>query len=128
MTHYNVSRTHAASDAPSLADQLLTFIKVAIRGEGGDPSLAGFLVQSAVDAEHLPAGHAEAAALIERFIRVAVSAATRRDEIQPPPEGLADLLMGLIWGMAFQLCRGDDARADQMLDRLCVLLDQGLAA
>lgn len=119
---------HTASDAPNLAEQLVTFIRVAIRGECPDPSLAGFLVQSAVDAPHLPANHAEAAALIERFIRVAVSAAAERGEIPPPPEGLTDLLMGLIWGTAFQLSHGDDARADHMLDRLRILLDEGLAA
>jgi len=36
--------------------------------------------------------------------------------------------MGLIWGMAFQICRGDDTHADEVLDRLGVLLDHGLAA
>lgn len=119
---------HAASDAPTLAEQLLTFIRVGIRGECGDPSLAGFLVQSAIDVEHLPPGKSEAAALVERFVRAAVAAAGQRGEIRAAAEGLTELLMGLIWGMAFQICRGDDTHSDEVLDRLGVLLDHGLAA
>jgi len=119
---------HTASDAPTLADQLLTFIRVAIRGDCADPSLAGFLVQSVIDVEHLPPGKSEAAALVERFVRAAVAAAAQRGEIHHPPEGLTDLLLALIWGMAFQLCRADDTRSDEMLDWLSIMLDQGLAA
>ena len=119
---------HNASDAVTLCDQLVTFIRVAIRGEGTDPSLSGFLVQSAIDVDHLPSGDSEAAALIERFVRAAVGAAVQRGEIRQRPEGLTDLLMGMIWGMAFQSGRGDDTRADLMLERLCDLLEGGLAA
>jgi len=119
---------HTASDAPTLADQLLTFIRVAIRGECADPALAGFLVQSVIDIEHLPPGKSDAAALVERFVRAAVAAAAQRGEIRQAAEGLTELLTGMIWGMAFQLCRGDDTHSDEVLDRLGVLLDQGLAA
>lgn len=119
---------HTASDAPTLADQVLTFIRVAIRGEGADPTLAGFLVQSAIDVEHLPAADSEAAALVERFVRSAVHAAVQRGEMRSAPDGLNDLLIGLIWGMALQLGRGDDGRADRMLEQLCTVLEHGLAA
>lgn len=123
-----VDAIHTASDAPTLADQLMTFIRVAIRGECADPSLAGFLLQSAIDVEHLPPGKSDAAVLVERFVRAAVVAAAQRGEIRHTAEGLTELLMGLIWGMVFQLCRGDDSHSDDVLDRLGVLLDHGLAA
>lgn len=115
-----------ASAEPTLAGQMLTFIRLAMRGEDAEESLAGFLVQSALDIEHLPAGHCQAAALIERFIRTAVSAAAQRGEIRAGTDGLSDMLTGLVWGTAFQLARGDAGRADRMLDQLCSVLDQGL--
>lgn len=119
---------HSASQAPNLTEQVLTFIRVAVRGDGENPSLARFLVQAAVDAEHLPAAHNEAAALIDGFIRNAVRAAEHRGELGRPPDGLADMLMALVWGMAFQLGRCDDARADRMLEQLRTVLQRGLPA
>lgn len=117
---------HTASDEPTLTAQVLTFIRVAIRAHGTDPSLAGFLVQSAMDTERVPSGDGEAAALIERFVCAAVAAAVHRGEIDGAPDGLTDLLMGVIWGMAFQLGRSDDGRGDRMLEQVQVILDRGL--
>ena len=117
---------HTASAEPDLAAQVLTFIRVSIRGE--DPSLSGFLVQSAMDVEHAPSGEGEAAALIERFVRAAVAAAAHRGEIERSPDGLTEVLMGLVWGMAFQLGRGDRATADRMLAELQLVLKRGLTA
>lgn len=118
---------HTASEAPTLAGQVLTFIRASIRGQDADPSLAGFLVQSAMDSDHLPSGEGEAAALIERFVRAAVAAAAHRGEIARIPDGLTDMLVGLVWGMAFEISRGDHARADRMLDQLRIVLERGLA-
>ena len=117
---------HIASDAPTLAAQIETFIRVGIRGGDSYPSLARFLVQSAVDVEHLPNGEGEAAALIERFVRAAVAAAVHRGEITGAPDGLADMLVGLIWGAAFQQGRIDETATARMLDQLRVLLEHGL--
>ena len=117
---------HTAGDAPTLAGQIVTFIRVAIRGDGVDPALAGFLVQAAVDVEHLPSAKNEAAALIERFIRAAVGAAEHRGELTRSPDGLTDMLMALFWGMAFQLGHCDDERAGRMLDQLHSVLERGL--
>lgn len=119
---------HTASEAPTLAGQVLTFVRVGIRGEGVDPSLAAFMVQAAVDVGHLPAEDNEAAALIERFIRAAVGAAQHRGELTGSPDGLTDMLMGAVLGMAFQLGRSDSARADRMLDQLQIVLEKGLTA
>lgn len=119
---------HSAGEASTLAGQVLTFIRMAIRGRDANPSLPRFLVQSAIDVEHLPGGDGEAAALIERFVRAAVCAAVHRGEISRVPDGLTDMLMGLIWGMAFQMRRGDDERADHMLDQLRGVLEHGLTA
>jgi AcrR family transcriptional regulator len=116
---------HIASEEPTLAGQVLTFVRVAIRGEDADPSLAAFIVQAAVGLEHLPAGE-NAAALIERFIRAAVRAAEHRGELAGSPDGLTDMLMGVVLGMAFQLGRSDDDRADRMLDQLHTVLAKGL--
>ena len=128
---YRVSDTvrraiHTASEAPTLAEQILTFIRVALRGQNSDPSLAEFLVQAAVDVQHLPAGECQAADLVERFVRTAVGLAARRGEVVDDPEGLTDMLLGLIWGTAFQIGRGNSERADRMLEQLCGVLDQGL--
>ncbi len=119
---------HIASESSTLAEQVLTFIRVAVRGEGADPSLAGFLVQSAADNEHLPSRDNEAAALIERFIRAAVATAEYRGELAVVPDGLTDTLMAMIWGMAFQLGRSDDDQADRMLSQLHTVLQKGLTA
>lgn len=116
----------AASQARTLADQVLTFIRVAFRAEDSDPSLAAFLVQSAMDVQHLPGGECQAATLVERFVRGAVGSAVRRHEVDGDAEGLTDMLMGLVWGAAFQIGRGNRERADRMLDQLCGMLDQGL--
>ncbi len=115
-----------ASQAPTLADQILIFIRVGFRAEGRDPSLAAFLVQAAMDVQHLPGGDCQAANLVERFIRTAVACAVRRGEVNDEAEGLTDMLMGLVWGAAFQIGRGNSQRADRMLDQLCGMLDQGL--
>lgn len=115
-----------ASQAPTLADQVVTFIRVALSGEHADPSLAAFLVQAAMDDQHLPAGDCHAATLVERFVRAAVVSAVRREEVRQDADGLADMLMGLVWGAAFQIGRGNSARADRMLEQLGGVLDQGL--
>lgn len=117
---------HTASDAPTLAGQILTFIKAAVHDGDSGPSLARFLVQSAMDVEHLPARDGEAAALIERFVRAAVGAAVYRGEITRIPDGLTDMLTGLVWGMALKQARNDDAGTDRMLDQLRVVLEHGL--
>lgn len=117
---------HTASDAPTLAGQILAFIKLAVRDGDADPSLARFLVQSAMDVGHLPTRGGEAAALIERFVRAAVGAAVHRGEITRIPDGLTDMLTGLVWGMAFQQARSDGAGMDRMLDQLRVVLERGL--
>jgi TetR/AcrR family transcriptional repressor of uid operon len=115
-----------ASKAPTLADQILTFIRVAFRAEGRDPSLAAFLVQAGMDVQHLPGGDCQAANLVERFVRIAVASAVRRGEVSDGAEGLTDMLMGLVWGAAFQIGRGNSERADRMFEQLCGMLDQGL--
>jgi hypothetical protein len=86
------------------------------------------MLQAAVDVGHLPAEDNEAAALIERFIRAAVGAAQHRGELTGSPDGLTDMLMGAVLGMAFQLGRSDSARADRMLDQLQIVLEKGLTA
>lgn len=121
-----VAAIESASRAPTLADQILTFIRVALRGDHADPSLAAFLVQAAMDDPHLPAGEHHAATLVEQFIGTAVTSALRRGELGDHADGLAEMLMGLVWGTAFQIGRGNSARADQMLQQLCGVLDQGL--
>lgn len=115
-----------ASQGPTLADQVVAFIRVALSGEHADPSLAAFLVQAAMDDHHLPAGESHSAALVERFIRSAVASAERRGEVTQTADGLADMLSGLVWGAAFQIGRGNRARADRMLEQLGGVLDQGL--
>jgi AcrR family transcriptional regulator len=115
-----------ASRAPTLSDQVLTFIRVAFRADDGDPSLPAFLVQAAMDVQHLPDGECQAAALVEQFVRAAVGSAVRRGEVDGDPEALTDMLLGLLWGAAFQIGRGNSERADRMLDQLCGMLDQGL--
>jgi AcrR family transcriptional regulator len=117
---------HTASEAPTLPEQVLTFIRVAVRGDGADPSLARFLVQSAVDREHLPTTDNEAAALIERFVRAAVGAAEHRGELTGASAGLTDMLIAVVWGMAFHLGRIDDEQAARIIEQLRVVLETGL--
>jgi AcrR family transcriptional regulator len=118
---------HVATKESTLAGQIVTFIRTALHGEEADPSIAGFLVQSVMNVGHTPVGGHRAAGVIERFVRTAVGSAVQRGETTADPDGLTDLLMGLVWGMAFQLGRGDTARAERMLAQLCGVLDQGLA-
>ena len=115
-----------ASAEPTLSGQILTFIRMTMRDEAADPSVAGFLVQAVMDAGHTPARGRRAAGLVERFVRTAVGSALKRGEIRGDPDGFTDMLTGMVWGTAFQLGRGDAARADRMLDQLCGVLDQGL--
>ena len=117
---------HVASAAPTLADQVLTFIRVGLRAQDSDPSRAAFLVQAAMDVGHLPGGDCRASALVERFVRNAVGSALRRGEVEGEAEGLSDMLMGLVWGAAVQIGRENGERADRMLEQLCGMLDQGL--
>lgn len=123
----------SASTAPTLAGQVIDFLRLTVHGEGADPALAGFLVQSAMDGEQ-PApsgGTPHAAALVERFIHDAVAAAVRRGEVPlgGDIDALTDALTGLVWGTAFQASRGlqrDGVRADRMLGQLGALLDREL--
>lgn len=122
-----------ASQAPTLAEQVLGFLRLTVHGEEADPAQAGFLVQSAIQAQHLPRSgdKGEAAALIETFIREMVDAAAARGELAPGIDGdeVADALMGVVWGTAFQVSQGlhrDDTRAERMLGQVGALLDHGL--
>ena len=63
--------------------------------------------------------------LVEGFIGGAVGAAARRGEVGTDPDGLTDALVGLVWGTAFQLARGDVRSADRMLDQLRAVLGAG---
>ncbi len=117
-----------ASREPTLARQILTFIRMATRGEDTAPSPAGFLVQAVMDVGHIPAGGHRAGEIIERFIRTAVASAVQRGEISADPEALTEMLVGLVWGSAFQVGRGDPVCGDRMLDQLCALLDRGLVS
>ena len=117
----------------ALADQIVEFMRRSIYGAGADPALAGFLVQSAIEAEHLPQFGRESrpAVFIERFVREAVAAAADRGELPPAvdPVALTDTLVGVVWGAAFQVSRGlhrDSARSDGMVDELCTLLQYGV--
>lgn len=117
---------HAASAERTLAEQVLTFIRLVMRSEDVDPSQAGLLVHAAMDGKRHPVPDCQAAELIERFIRSAVAAAALRGEVRTGSEGMSDVLIGLVWGTAFQLGRGDVARADRMLEQLGAVLDRGL--
>lgn len=114
-----------ASQEPTLADQVVSFIRVAF-SDDADPALAAFLVQAAIDDAHLPTGECRAATLVERFVHGAVGSAVRRGEVSRDPDGLADMLMSLVWGAAFQIGRGNSARAERMLGQLGEVLEQGL--
>lgn len=123
----------AASAAPTLAEQVLEFLRLTVHGEDADRALAGFLVQSAMEAQHLPTSgdQGEAALLIETFIRERVDAAGERRELLPgiDADEVTDALMGVVWGTAFQVSRGlhrDTTRAERMLGQVGALLDHGL--
>ena len=113
---------------PDLIGQLIAFLRQTVRGDGADPELAGFLVQSAIEASHLP--HAEASSIagaVERFVAGAVDAAARRGELGPETDTAAvtEALTGLVWGAAFQMSRGADRdvpRSERLLDQLELLL------
>lgn len=117
-----------ASAVPNLAGQLIAFLRQTARTDGAEPALAGFLVQSAIEAPYLP--HADAgtvAATVERFVSDAVHAADRRGELRPGTDlaAAADALTGLLWGSAFQMSRGlhrDSPRAERLLGQLEQLL------
>jgi hypothetical protein len=79
-----------------------------------------------MDDHHLPAGECHAASLVERFVHDAVVSAVRRGEVSGEIDGLVDMLMSMVWGAAFQIGRGNSARADRMLEQLGEVLDQGL--
>jgi len=119
-----------AAAAPDLGEQVLEFVRVAFRGQDADPALAGFLVQSAMEARHAPLDR-DPAAIIDRFVRDAVAAAIERQELGPDvdTDGLTDTLTGVLWGAAFQVSRRlhpDRVRADRMLGQLDALLDHGV--
>lgn len=119
-----------AQDAPTLGAQVLEFIRVAFRGQEADPVLAGLLVQSAMEARHVPADR-DPAAIVERFVKEAVAAAVQRGEVaaDADTDALSDTLTGVLWGAAFQVSRGtrpDRVRADRMLGQLDALLDHGV--
>ena len=114
-----------AGRMPNLSGQILTFVREALRDPDADSPVAAFLVQAAMDAHHVPASGGQAATLVEGFIRGAVGSAARRGEVGADPDGLTDMLLGLVWGTAFQLARGDVRSADRMLEQLCAVLGSG---
>lgn len=120
-----------ASAMPDLAGQMVAFLRQTARGDGVEPALAGFLVQSAIEAPNL--SHAGAGAVsrpVERFVADAVDAAVRRGELRPETDtaAVADALTGLLWGAAFQMSRGlhpDGPRTERLLGQLEWLLQPG---
>ncbi len=120
-----------ASAMPNLAAQLVAFLRQTIRDDDAEPALAGFLVQSAIEAPNL--SHPDAgtvAGYVERFVAGAVEEAIRRGELGPDTDTLAvaDALTGLLWGSAFQMCRGphrDTKRIERLLGQLEWLLQPG---
>ena len=121
-----------AFESPTLAGQLTAFLRLTIHHDDADPALAGFLVQSAMEAQHLPElGDGSAVATqIERFVRDAVDSAVQRGEVDKSvAEALCDALMGVVWGSAFQVSRAIDAdspRADRMLGEFQGLLQRAV--
>ena len=114
-----------ASQAPTLAEQIPTFIRVALRGRTATRPWRRFGA-GRHGRRHLPGGDCQAATEVEQFVRDAVASAVRRGEVDAAADGLADMLMGLVWGAAFQIGRGNSERADRMLKQLCGMFDQGL--
>lgn len=120
----------AAEAAPTLGEQVLEFIRVAFRSQDADPALAGFLVQSAMEARRVDPD-SDPALIIERFVGDAVAAAIERGELgsDADTDALTDTLTGVLWGAAFQVSRRlqpDRVRADRMLGQLDALLDHGV--
>ena len=120
----------AAESAPTLGEQVLEFIRVAFRGQDADPALAGFLVQSAMEARQVDSD-SDPAVIIERFVGDAVAAAIERGDLgsDADTDALTDTLTGVLWGAAFQVSRRlqpDRVRADRMLGQLDALLDHGV--
>ena len=125
-----LAAVQAAGSAPTLGDQVLEFIRVAFRSQDADPALAGFLVQSAMEAHHEPLER-DPAVIIDEFVRDSVAAAIERGELGPDADtdALTDTLTGVLWGAAFQVSRRlhpDRVRADRMLGQLDALLDHGV--
>ena len=122
---------HLASAASTLPAQIITFVEVAIVSRGDDPSVAGFLVQGALEAKRRPelgGGDHDAVALIEQFVRDAVAAAAQRGELAPgvDPGVLADTVIGVVWGLVFQIS-GAAAPGDRpVVADLNLLLTRGL--
>lgn len=117
----------AAEAAPNLGEQVLEFIRVAFPGQD---ALAGFLVQSAIQARPVAPEH-DPAVIIERFVRDAVAAAVERGELGSDVDtvALTDTLTGVLWGAVFQVSRRpypDRVRAERMLGQLDALLDHGV--
>lgn len=119
-----------ASAAPTLTGQLVAFLRLTY--DGPESALAGFLVQSAIEAGHLPQfdGQPRVADHVERFVAEAVSTAVRRGEISADADiaAISEALTGLLWGSAFQLSRaphGDDAHTERLLGQLEWLLQRG---
>ena len=120
----------AAESASTLGEQVLEFIRVAFRGQDVDPALAGFLVQSAMEARQVDSD-SDPAVIIERFVGDAVAAAIERGDLgsDADTDALTDTLTGVLWGAAFQVSRRlqpDRVRADRMLGQLDALLDHGV--
>ncbi len=118
-----------ASAAPTLTGQLIEFLRLIERGDGVESALAGFLVQSAIEAARPPhaGGQTKVVEYVERFVADAVAGAIHRREISPQTdaEAIADALMGLLWGSAFQISWGlgsDTSRTARMLSQLDLLL------
>lgn len=125
-----IEAVRVAEAAPTLGEQVLEFVRVAFRGQDADPALAGFLVQSAMEAHHAPLDR-DPAIIIERFVRDAVATAIERQELgaDVDTDALTDTLTGVLWGAAFQVSRRlhpDRLRADRMLGQLDAILDHGV--
>jgi len=126
-----------AAAAPTLAGQLIEFLRLIDRGDTADSALAGFMVQSAMEAtrpadsggqsthvEHKVVEH------VERFVADAVAGAVERGEISAAADARAttDAVTGLLWGSAFQIGWGlgaDGSRTEPMLCHLEMLLQRG---
>jgi len=122
---------HEASAAPTLGGQIVEFIQVAILSQGADPSVAGFLVQAALQAKRRPelgGGDSDAVMLIEQFVRGSVAAADQRGELAsgPDTDALTDTLIGVVWGMAFQISSSGSRDGRRVVDEVNRLLTRGL--
>ena len=113
-----VSAADTASRAPTLADQLLGFIRQVI--VDAEPSTARFLLQSALDLSRQPelavsAEHHPGAA-VDQFIRRAVDQAVSRGELPADADtaALAEMFTAIFWGAALPLGRPDTDAARVM--------------